>query len=212
MMKFRLIGIGAIIFTVFLMIARCDLNGGGSNTGNARIFGLLVDPAGNCVPHGIVCLYTSDAIPAMPGTGETPAAGRDTCDAAGRYYFADVDSGSYNILGQDSAGSLKALLYDVGVNHRDSLFDTIVLQGTTALTGRVTNPQRSVTVCFVPGSPYITFVNDTTGDFRLKGIPPGPYPVIFSNQSNSVNNCSYIYTLDRQPDTSVMVAVTLNCQ
>jgi hypothetical protein len=217
MMKFGFTGRVTVVLSVFLCIVFCNLNGGGSNTGNARVSGLLLNPSGNCVPHGIVSLYRSDAMPVLPDSGETPAVARDTSDAAGRYYFAAVDSGSYNILCQDSAGSLKALRYDRKVQHRDSVFDTIMLQGTTSLTGTITNPQPPLTVCFVPGSPYITLVNDTSGVFRLNNIPGGPYPVLFQNidishTDSSFVYCSYTYTLGQLPDTSIVVFITLNCQ
>jgi hypothetical protein len=213
-MKFRTTGIGAIIFSIILIVISCNFDGGGSNTGNAKIAGLLVDPVKKSVPYGIVSLYKSDIIPVLPGMGETPVAGRDTSDASGYYYFSAVDTGCFNILCQDSVGSLKALLYNVRVNHRDSLFDTIVLQGTTSLTGTVANPQPPMTVCFVPGSPYIALVNDTSGVFRLISIPWGPYPIIFQNLNtiDTISNCSYTYTLDQLPDTSVVVSVTLICQ
>jgi hypothetical protein len=80
-----------------LFFISCSFEGGGSNTGNARIGGLLIDPVGNCIPRGIVCLYKSDAMPVLPDSGETPAVARDTSDAAGFYCFAAVDPGSYNI-------------------------------------------------------------------------------------------------------------------
>jgi hypothetical protein len=212
MMKFRLSGTAVII----LFFIYCNFEGGGSNTGNARITGLLLDPTGNCVPHGIVNLYRSDAMPVLPDSGETPAVGRDTSDAAGHYYFAAVNSGSYNIQCQDSVGVLKALLYGRGVQQRDSVFDTIVLQRTTSLMGTVTNPQPPMTMCYVPGSPYITLVNDTSGVFQLNNIPWGPYPVIFqvidTSHTDTSSICSYTYTLSQLPDTTVVVTITLSCK
>jgi hypothetical protein len=213
-MTFRFSGSVAVILIMLLCFIRCNLNGGGSNTGNARVSGLLLNPSGDCVPHGVVSLYYSDAIPQLPDSGLTQEICRDTSDSAGRYYLAAIDSGSYNILCQDSAGSLKALLYNIQVRQRDSLFDTIVMQGTTTLAGKVTNPQPPLTICYVPGSPYIALVNDTSGVFRLNSIPLGPYPVIFQNMNviDSVARCSYTYTLGQLPDTSVVVTVTLICR
>lgn len=136
--------------------------------GNARVEGRA--DAGNWVS-----LYAAGYLPhADSGFADTAWA-----DSQGRFAFAEVPAGRYNIVARAAQGGKSAFLGGIGV---PGPFPTITrrraLGEPGGLSGMIgdTLPSGSP-LAYLPGTPFST-LGDSLGRYSFTGIPAGEYRVV----------------------------------
>jgi hypothetical protein len=179
--------LAVIIATIFIM--RCsNLSGGGSEAGNARIIGRVLDIHGSPVSNALVTAQSSDFDPvkrtAFPGSyiGTT---GTD-----GMFVLVVQKGRMYTIQAVHTTVRTRALIADIAVGDTDVSTPQCTLNIPGAIT--VTLPDsadKTLGYVYVPGTSILTFLNNAPGVVVLDSVPAGVIPEIaYSSTSSPVSN------------------------
>jgi hypothetical protein len=209
-----------VVCLLFLLGIQCTntdtIAGGGSNTGNANVIaGHLVEPDGITPAQCVVYLYPSDRIPVLPSIEDTNFTYRDSTDNKGRFIFVNVPPGNYNIYCEDKVSYISKIIFGTIINVNDSVSIGIdTLRYKTSLSGNVLNGAGRETIAFIPGSPLIATVNDTSGYFLLNDIPSGDSLNVLFKSLNPPSGiqCNAEYQVSQLPDTTMFITIELECK
>jgi hypothetical protein len=212
-------GIAVLVVMALVMVIRCGtatVAGGGASTGNARVAGMIVDTCGHGVPGSAVYLYKAQDIPFISDSGRIVPVGCDTTGPDGSFCLTVGDTGAYTLESSDSSGGRKAIACNIRVGSpggADSVYVTVRLGPITSFMGLVADAPPVATVCFIPGTPHIAFVNNASGQFMLDSIPFGKFEVVFKVlDASSFPACSYSYSFGQPSDTAYIVRVVMKCR
>lgn len=181
-MTFKIIAAVAGIF--FLLKCSPDISGGGSEAGNSKIAGVIVDKDGIPAANTIVTLLPSDYNPVT----DTPIADSciDTTDTNGIYHFTVAENHTYSIQAVQQQSLLRALIAGIPVGTKDSSIQACMLSlpGTVRilLSKEVDNTPGYV---YIPGTTFYVKVKTVNGYTLLDSVPSGMLPVISYASTNN---------------------------
>lgn len=160
--------------------------GGGSEAGNARITGRVVDSEGCPAAHTVVSVQVSDYDPVTDSTSTTPVT--DTTDANGIYQVPVDEDVLYTITAVHEQTRLRAIIASV---RADSTFDTIPpCKLTYPGSIRVLTPdehKNDTGYIYVPGTSFYKKVKPSVGVTILDSLPSGVIPgITYAQQTNAV--------------------------
>jgi hypothetical protein len=151
-----------------------------SEVGNPKLCGHLVDGRTHTPAQGAtVRLYQAY----LNNTGGAPALDSTSTDRTGLYRFDSLAEGIYSVEGKQVDGQDTLFMYRpmvIFIASKDIGYDTLQLPG--SIKGRVVVSGENVKniTCYIPGTSYIA-ITDSTGSFRITGIPAGTYPLSFTS-------------------------------
>ena len=166
-------------------LAACEFTSstGGSETTNG-LTGRIQDSDGKPMVHAPVTLVPADYVPVPGQDARKPL--RTQTDTKGRYSFAKVDSGTYDLESRDSARGLKVWL--PGLHIAADQTAALSADGTVKATGTLKIPFAGrhlpeSALLFVPGTTLsVSIVGkvDDKGFLTLGGLPEGEYPALMA--------------------------------
>lgn len=167
-------------------VAGCEFGSttGGSETTNG-LTGRIQDGDGKPVAHAKMTLVPADFNP-VPGKDPRTLSRTET-DTKGRYRFAQVAPGEYDLESRDSARGLRACL--PGLRIAADQTAALVANDTVKMTGALRIPfaDRHLaenSILYVPGTTIAVSVVgklDDQGFLTLAGLPEGLYPVLMAH-------------------------------
>lgn len=175
---YRLFLAGGIISVIsFCLFCNANISGGGSEAGNAKITGVIIDKNGNPAANTIVTLIPSNYNPVTdrPVTDSF----RDTTSANGVYHFVAAENLNYSIEAVQYTTGMRALLTDIPAGEDIDTFPQCILSVPGTI--RILLPQDSTNdtgYIFVPGTTIKTKVNSSENFVLLDSIPSGTLPEI----------------------------------
>ncbi|MDB5047325.1 MAG: hypothetical protein JWO30_396 [Fibrobacteres bacterium] len=157
------------------------LGGDATETGNARVSGQVVREDGLPVVGAEVTILASDFNPA--GGTAVPDSQKDTTDVDGRYRFARLQDGKYNLLARHAETRTRSILFDIDLAAADSV---TVPEDTLHAPGAISVPlpetlDSGVGYVYVPGTTYRKRVDSElriVGSVILDSLPPGLMPSV----------------------------------
>ncbi|HEX3018737.1 MAG TPA: DUF2341 domain-containing protein [Chitinispirillaceae bacterium] len=161
-----------------LLLLQCNpgISGGGSEAGNAKIAGVIVDKDGAPAPNTIVTLLSSDYNPVT----DTPIADSciDTTDAKGCYHFTVAENHTYSIQAVQQQSHLRALITGISVGTEDSSIDIckLSLPGTVRIL--LSKGNSNTGYIYIPGTNLFSKVKSVNGYTLLDSVPSGVLPEI----------------------------------
>jgi hypothetical protein len=164
-----------------------------------EVYGVLVDGSGKRAQGAWVRVQAAKGFPLPDAPGGQPAGALDSAltDAQGRYAFAGLSPGEYNLVANRDQGALVAFIPRVIVVETRPKLDigTDTLRAPGSILGRITQggAGKEGVLAYLPGTGYLAF-SDSNGDFRVGGVPQGTYSVEY-----------LIASLAADPDTAVSV-------
>ncbi len=171
-----------------------NLAGGGTDVGNAKVFGCIVDSTNVGVSGARVRLYAFMHDPYVNANGLQGALAQTTTNAKGEFCFDTIDTGTYTIIAEESAYGLKAIHYDLvitpnNVNNNDSIClseDTLKQLGTLKIEIEMTLPVGGYLA--IPGTDYLHWITSEElhkQEFILDSIPAGKIPSLYYRISDT---------------------------
>ena len=157
------------LMSITLLCSRVPLAGGdGTETGNARVVGKIVDSLGSAVRGARVLLLPADYDPEKV-TGVVAA---DTTDTLGEYVFAKVISGVYSIQALHRGKSSGAIIRGIQVSNRfdTRAADTIRPPGTIKI-ALPANANLETGYMYIPGTTFFTYLKNSSGFVMLDSVP-----------------------------------------
>jgi hypothetical protein len=181
---FRLLRIPFAALFLFLIVS-CILDGRQAGRGSEvenelGVYGVLVDELGTPVAGAKV-----KALTASPGVGKRSAAGPDSVltDAKGKYRFAKLAVGEYDLLGDFQAGKLVVLIPRIGVSDpaKPHNVGKDTLRASGGIRAHLLRAGRGAAgvLCFVPGTSFLA-ISDDSGSCLIDRLPRGRYTVRYS--------------------------------
>jgi hypothetical protein len=179
--------------------------GGGSEAGNARITGRVIDSEGFPATHTIVSIQISDYNPLADTT--TSGSVNDTTDSSGFYHLNVNENAMYTITAVHKQTRLRAIIAAV---RADSTTDTIapcVLSYPGNI--RVLTPEEhknDTGYIFVPGTSFYKKVQPSSGFTMLDSIPSGAIPgITYTKLRNDVRfQLSHSITVKSNDTTTLL--------
>ncbi len=181
-----------------LLSFRCstgpDMAGTSSGGEGVTLAGRLVDGTGAAVAGAAVVLLRPADWDAGSIGGDTVA--EDTTDRGGRYAFADVGAGTYDIPGSTPDSSLVSLVTSVDVAESDVEIPPDTMARPVSVFGTARLPLDHRMYVTLIGTPYTTVVRPDSS-FVISGIEPGVYELwgIAENAHDSQRRV-IVYTVD----------------
>ncbi|NLD92864.1 MAG: DUF2341 domain-containing protein [Fibrobacter sp.] len=184
-----------VTITIVLSCALCLImptiscsppTGGGSEAGNARITGRVIDSEGLPAAHTIVSVQVSDYNPLADSTITSPVT--DTTDANGIYHLNVNENSMYTITAVHKHTRHRAMIASI---HADIATDTIapcILSYPGSI--RVLTPdehKNETGYIFIPGTSFYKKVQPSSDFTLLDSIPSGVIPgITYTKQKDSV--------------------------
>jgi len=172
-----------IIFTITLFILEfsgldCTTPiGGGSEAGNAKIVGRVVDSLGNPVADVIVTARPHNYDPVKDILSrETDV---DRTDSDGQYHFSVSKKGYYTVDAQYSKDGKRAFISNLEIMQDDNSAPQCTLK--TAGTIQIQLPQiidRTRDYVYIPGTAFFTFLNKSSEFAVLNNVPVARIPSV----------------------------------
>lgn len=160
--------------------------GGTSQTGNAKVRGIIANPAANAA--GTIVYFTPHAY--SPLSAQAQVAFTDTTDSAGAYCFTNVPADSYSLEAQNPVSGRRLLKSEFALKGSDSLFlgtDSLLPWGAACV--RIPPSFDSLrTYIFVPGthlSQRIHRASSTAAFAIVDSLPAGTIALLAYGQSGS---------------------------
>jgi hypothetical protein len=147
--------------------------GGGSDTD--AFTGVVADRSG-AVKAGIEVMIFSQDYDSFDSTG---FADTTVSDTDGRFHFASIPSGTYNVVCREPAAHQAGI--SMGIVSRSIRPDSAIvctLQTTGEISGTVLRdgkPLEGSAFIIIRGTPFLTAVIEATGAFTLADVPPGRF-------------------------------------
>lgn len=175
-MPLRIIAAAGIFF--LLKCSNPGISAGGSEAGNAKIAGMIIDKNGLPAANTIVILLPSDY---NPINGEPIADSCiDTTDSNGVYHFTVAENHTYSIEAVQQQSGLRALITGIPVGSEDSSIETCMLSLPGAVRILVPNENPKIPgYIYIPGTTYFVRVKAENGYTLLDSIPSGVIPSIW---------------------------------
>ncbi len=212
-----------LVVAMGIILTACGRGGGGSSsvtptstsTGNGAIVTGQVSGEGTLgnIP---VFLVAKGMTPVMARVSDSPRgdiAGSyysTVTDEAGNFAFSDVNEGIYNVVAQaDSYRS--AVKYDLTVTRGNTVTVSLTLTATGEISGTAVVPQGANPlgiIAFVAGTSYGAFT-DSSGSFKISGIPVGTYTLSFSGQGFALQTVTAVNVKAGQTTAIGSVSLTL---
>jgi len=170
---------------LFLLLKCSDpISDGGSEAGNAKIAGIIVDKNGLPAANTIVTLLPSDYNPVT----DEPIADSciDTTDTNGIYHFTVEEGHVYSIEAVQQQSLLRALITGISVDTQDSSIEACMLSLPGAV--RILVPDEKFETpgyIYIPGTTFFVKVKTENGYTLLDSIPPGVIPSIWYASEDS---------------------------
>lgn len=200
------------LFAIALSLAGCfEGSTGGSETTNG-LSGLLTDPDGRPVAGARVTLVPEDYNP-VPGKDETVLRITRT-DGAGRYAFAGVAAGTYNVEGRDTVRNLTLLVLGVRVDAASATAADKAARadGMLEAPGSVVIPfaDRRLpagAVAYIPGTTW--YAPAAAGSvLLLEGLPPGEVALVRIGFLDSASDLAFTLLEDVSVKQGAVTALT----
>lgn len=169
--------IAAVAGILFLLKCSPGISGGGSEAGNAKIAGVIIDKDGVPAANTIVTLLPSDY---NPVTG-TPIADSciDTTDSNGIYHFTVAENKTYSIEAVQQQSLLRAFITGIPVGTEDSSIQDCMLSLPGAVRILLSNVVDNTTgYVYIPGTTFSVKVKTANGYTFLDSVPSGVLPEI----------------------------------
>jgi hypothetical protein len=163
---------------VFSCLVVTGCSSSSSNTDDASIEGVLMDPSQNPMAHTSITLYKEAD---YEQRGQRAAAVKTTrTNQSGYYFFGGLSPNTYALVSESEEGALEVRDISISVI---SAFDVgnISIQlpgsvsGSATITSGVSTLNADIDV-FIPGTRYAAKTN-TLGEYRITGVNPGTYSV-----------------------------------
>ncbi len=172
--------IGIIAAAGIFFLLKCSspgISAGGSEAGNAKIVGKVIDKDGTAAANTIVTILSSDY---NPVTGEPITDSCiDTTDDSGTYHFTVPENHIYSIEAVQQKTRLRALITNILVGTQDSSIEDCMLSLPGAVRILVSNETPKVPgYIFISGTSYYVRVKAENGYTLLDSIPSGVLPSI----------------------------------
>lgn len=164
--------------------------GDGTETGNARIQGRIVDEGGVLPAVGALVTVLSSEWDPSRGIA-VPDSQKDTTDSLGRYRFTRLASGGYNLMALNPVTRTRSAVYGIELAS-DSV---LVPKDTLHVTGSLSVPlpetrDSGVGWIYVPGTQIRARVDSEirmAGVIRLDSVPAGVMPSIVYSKGDSAS-------------------------
>jgi hypothetical protein len=211
-MKEKTSGFMKVLFTavtasVALLFPRCasDISGGGSEAGNARISGMVLDKQGAPAGNVIVRIMPSDFDPVK----DAPVADSfiDTTTADGVFRFNVTNGRMYTIQAVHKVSRLRALIASVEAGKTDDTVAVCALKPPGAV--KVMLPSgidAEFGYLYVPGTTVHAFPNNTSGYAMLDSIPAGVVPSISYSSTKTAASVIIRQNVDVLPESIVTIS------
>lgn len=154
-----------------------DIQGGGSEAGNARITGIVTDAQGSPVGNVIVQILPFDFDPVK----DIPAGdfSIDTTTDDGRYRFGVTIGNIYSIQALHTVSRSRALITSVEASDADNMIEGCILQPPGAMRVMLSTPIDTATdYIYIPGTTIHAFVKNMGGYVLLDSVPAGIVPSV----------------------------------
>lgn len=160
--------------------------GGGSEAGNARITGRVIDSEGHPAAHTIVSVQVSDYNPLADSSIAGPVT--DTTDATGIYHLNVNENAMYTITAVHDQTRHRAIIASVRADSTTDTIDPCILSYPGSI--RVLTPdehKNDTGYIFVPGTSFYKKVQPSSGFTQLDSIPSGVIPgITYTQQKDTV--------------------------
>jgi hypothetical protein len=190
-----------------LLCVRCasDISGGGSEAGNARIVGMVLDKQGTPAGDVILRIMPSDFNPVR----DAPVAGSclDTTTTDGMYRFNVTKGQTYTIQALHKFSRLRGLVALAKVSGTDDTIAGCVLKPAGAI--RVMLPSgidSEFGYLYVPGTTFHAFLSATSGYALLDSLPAGVVPSISYSSTKTATSIVVRQKVDVLPETTITIA------
>lgn len=173
-MPIRIIVAVAGIFFL-LKCSSPGISAGGSEAGNAKIAGMIIDKEGLPAANTIVTILPSDYNPVT----DEPIADSciDTTDTNGIYYFTVPENHIYSIEAVQQQSLLRALITGISVGAEDSSIEAFMLSLPGSVRILVSNEGHNGYI-YIPGTTFFVREEEENGYTLLDSIPSGVLPSI----------------------------------
>jgi Concanavalin A-like lectin/glucanases superfamily/Domain of unknown function (DUF2341) len=179
--------------------------GGGSEAGNARIVGRVIDNEGLPAAHTIVSVQVSDYNPLADSIVNNPVT--DTTDASGIYNLTVQENSLYTITAVQEQTRLRAIIASVLADSTDDTIAPCVLSYPGCI--RVLTPdehKNDTGYIFIPGTSFYKKVQLSTGFTQLDSIPSGAIPGVTYIQNKNAAPIPLRHTITvKSNDTTTLL-------
>lgn len=176
--------IAAVAGIFFLLKCSPGISGGGSEAGNAKIAGMIIDKDGNPAANTIVKLLPSEYNPVT----DEPIADSciDTTDTNGLYHFTVAENHIYCIQAVQQNTRLRALITGIAVGTEDSTIQACRLSLPGTVRVLVSNEKDNTPgYIFIPGTTFFVKVDSVEGYTLLDSVPSGVISAISYTSSDT---------------------------
>jgi hypothetical protein len=194
----------AAAFAALFALRCADLSGGGSEAGNARVIGRVMNVQGSPAGNVMVRVIPSDYDP-VKRTAH-PDSVFDTTGTDGRYGFTVPKGRTYTIQAVHMTLRTRALVAGVAVVDTDITVPPCTLNAPGAI--KVMLPDsadKTLGYIYVPGTAVLTFLNNAAGFVVLDSVPAGVIPAVSYSSINIPASAVIRYNVPVGPgDTTVV--------
>jgi len=181
-----------IIFGVAYFMAGCSVSrlaGGGTESTNGRVVGMLVDTEGKPATRTRVMLITSNYDPVKDGPVSDSMT--STTDTSGKYTFTKVNDGNYTVLAENSEKGTRAIVR--GIKANDSVAaDTLRKPGVVKIMVPA-GVNTSTGYVYIPGTVYFMFLKNNPGYVTLDSVPAGKSSDVYFSSTLTASSSVFRY-------------------
>jgi hypothetical protein len=198
--------IAAVTAAATLFYLRCADPSGGSEAGNARVIGRVMNDQGSPASNVMVQIALSDFDPAKNATVANTRI--DTTATDGMYRFTVPKGRIYTIQAVHMIFRTRALIARIEAKEADNTAPpcTLYAPGTVKLM-LPNSVDKTLGYVYIPGTTFLTFLNNRSDFVVLDSVPSGIIPAISYSITNSATTTVIRYYV---PVTSNDTAVVYN--
>ncbi len=198
--KLRIFG-GIAVGVSLVIWLTCNYNepvaGGSTETTNSKVSGFLYNPHGSPAVNASIKIVSVDYNPKPDGKRDSLQIDSTLTDENGRFLFASLSSGYFNILGEgDSGYAYQDSLYIPPDDNFQAPPDTLKAPGSIRGIVRL-QPEDNPELVFIVvlGTPVWTMPDDPLGNFILLNMAEGAYRVRFLTTLDDYNPLDTVLTI-----------------